>query len=76
MSTPALRAKWQAAGVCTNCGCRPRAFLGVQCEVCLERKRAVSRRRSGRKAIQRLKVTRDILSFKRTNTVPHGKGCL
>lgn len=76
MSTPALRAKWQAAGVCTNCGCRPHALLGMQCEVCLERKRVASRRHNGRKAIQRLKMTRDLLTFARTGTTPPAKGCL
>jgi len=57
MSTP--------ASMCSKCHKRERVFLGALCDTCLDDARRRGRRRSGRKAMERLKVKRDVWTFSR-----------
>lgn len=55
MSANAInRQRWAAAGLCNNCGSRPKAFLSLKCQRCLVVITAASKRRSGARAAARI----------------------
>jgi hypothetical protein len=66
MSTPvALKAKWAAAGLCINCGCRPHDFMSSYCVPCIERRYRASKRRTNQKTARRILVKHNLLTFHR-----------
>lgn len=72
MSASAIyRARWAAAGLCTNCGSRPHAFLSMRCDVCMANQRERGKRRNAIKRIAHIKATHALLTFnKRSKASP------